>query len=123
MRILYFAIVSMVLALTGCSSITEHGHYSYEAPQTSDGKRCVTRCSQGRNSCLDICVMKHPDCFAHAMRAGEQKFAAYQNEQLQKGLPVKKHLKDFVDTRSCKYLCHCVSAYNFCYSSCGGRVS
>jgi hypothetical protein len=123
MRFLGYLMASFLIAvLSGCSSMAENAKYTYTPPVSKQGKHCVMQCSVGKNSCEQLCMIKHPRCAANARRDAEQKYNQYQQDQLERGLPVRKHLQDFIQINDCKRECHCRSAYNVCYSACGGSV-
>jgi hypothetical protein len=102
--------------------MAENAKYSYTPPESTQGKHCAAQCSVGKNSCEQLCVMKHPRCWANARNDAQKKFNVYKNYQLAHGLPVKKRVQNFENTDVCKHECHCRAAFNVCYSACGGQV-
>lgn len=111
-----------VAVLSGCGA-SYYRKYTYTPPSAPGSERCIAQCWQGRNSCQQFCALKNPTCAAEAKQDANTRYNDYTRKQHAKGLPVTKTLKDFQRTAQCRHSCHCVPAFNTCYSACGGYVS
>lgn len=118
---LFILFVLTSLFLTGCD-VTSHNKYRYTPPKNSMDLQCVARCTSAQNYCSSICELKNPRCYQRAAAKAKSAFAAYRKEQLAAGHAIQKSEKSFLDNTYCRDACHCITAYNTCYSACGGQV-
>lgn len=125
MRRVFFIMLLILagIALAACSSMNNR-KYSYVPPPDVPGaKHCTAQCWQGKNSCQQICAMKNSTCRAEAHENATLRYEQYKKQRLVQGQPLKKSFQNFQRTASCKHACHCVPAFNTCYTACGGQVT
>lgn len=69
-----FVAVSSTLLLASCLSILKPVTVIYEAPSSTEGKRCIAQCTYAKNSCFRQCGTQAYDC-----RIKEMQFDALNN--------------------------------------------
>ncbi len=109
------------LLLAGCDAALQQ-QYRYIPPKNAMDLQCVNRCQGAQNYCSSICELKNPRCYQKATAKGMAAYAKYQKQQLADNRPIQKMQRSFIDTSHCRAACHCITAYNTCYSACGGQV-
>lgn len=108
-----------ISVLSGCAPTQT---FQYTPPEGSAALACINSCKVATNSCTQICAMKNRTCRVERDRNATNRYAAYKNQCLVKGVRVKKTYEDYVRTSSCEHSCNCVPSYNTCYRACGGTV-
>ncbi|MFZ2314299.1 MAG: hypothetical protein WAW86_01395 [Gammaproteobacteria bacterium] len=113
--------VILAVLLSGCGSVFLQ-KYQYIPPKNEMDKQCVARCVPAQNYCSSICRLKNPRCYARADQRTNTAFERYQKQQIADGKAIVKTKRAFADDARCRDACHCITAYNTCYSACGGEV-
>lgn len=115
--------VILILSLFGCGSIYQT-IYSYQPPQTQEGKVCVSQCMQIKKTCQHICLLQDRNCRLTEHQAAYYRYTQYQASRTAHGLPVERHINDFDQSYSkCFQSCSCEVGFNQCYQKCGGTIS
>ncbi|HEY0833911.1 MAG TPA: hypothetical protein VGE72_08395 [Azospirillum sp.] len=112
----------LALVVTACGPSIET-RYSYRPPSTNAGMACIQQCEQNRMYCQSSQQVAYQNCRAESMRRAEYEYRAYLHT-LKRGEKPKRSISSFDNS----YMCgnrewECKSAYNDCYSACGGQVT
>ncbi len=106
----------ITLSLTACQS----SHYSYQPPLSKAAKECMQRCAVKKSRCETKNKIEYQQCRFEAIDAAKPAYRAYIKKQRAQNDAVERSLNSFADFSNCEDNYDCTSAYNECYSICGG---
>jgi len=122
-KLLIIAIIALFLA--GCGPMYDT-YYTYQAPQSIQGRQCIITCQQARTVCRSAKMTEENMCQSRAEQDARFQYAEYRSHQRAIGKPVTKDLNYFYNGFGCgggmTDFPGCTANFNDCYTMCGGRV-
>lgn len=111
-----------LLFISACAPIYKT-QYSYTPPHSKIGVMCVAQCMQTKSLCEQMCQLRNDNCRMQARQEAFIRYEEYKHERIRQGLPVDTDIGFFDNSAIiCQSSCDCVSAFNTCYSACGGTI-
>ena len=122
MKFVYCLLITIgLLSLTACGPIYQTKH-DYVPPHSSNGKNCAAQCIQSKSYCNQMSQTRESDCREHARQDAEREYHLYKDRQKSKNLPIEKSPSDFEHSSHCSQNSDCDSAFDMCYTTCGGII-
>lgn len=120
-KIVIFLVLSSAILLTGCGPIYKR-EYAYVPPHSKMGGFCISQCIQNQTMCEQMSQMNVENCRARSERDAYPRYNAYVNERIAKGKPIKRTVNDFNYDFCASNTLNCKTAFNTCYTACGGQI-
>ena len=116
-------LVLVVVLLAGCESMRKPT-YTFQPPNSTQGKACIMQCEESRQMCGRVCSVEYTECKHHESDEARFRYQQYAAKQRAEGYSdFHRDIEDFYNTSQCKPTsCHCDDDYRACYQMCGGTV-
>jgi len=120
-KLLVFILLTLLQA---CASPLYQTFYSYDPPDTPEGKACIFQCENTRMQCEQLDDMRNNNCEQRAeMKYETCKQKAEIAYEKCKSSGGKYCIEGWCNKETCSSTNQCVNQYQRCYSTCGGRVT
>ncbi|GEO80906.1 MBT domain-containing protein [Pararhodospirillum oryzae] len=121
----FLVAVLVGLSCAGCGPLYQT-RYTFESPDTAEGRLCASQCVMWQQTCLLTCQQETTRCQERERDDARRDYRAYVRERESKGLKIKRTESSFYNAGHCaNSACadQCAAVHRQCHETCGGTVS